>query len=451
MQESMFDISYKNEIKKNAPLADKMRPHTIEDFVGQEHVAAKGRLLYRMIKADKIQSLILYGPPGCGKTTLAEIISNSTNSIFVRINAVTSGVADIKSIIKSAEENLSMYQKRTIVFIDEIHRFNKSQQDALLPSVENATIILIGATTENPYFEINSALISRSTVIELKKLSNNNVAQLILRAVRDKQNGLGIYNIEISDEAIAHWARTADGDCRIALNALELAFLTTKKDENGKITIDLSTAQDSIQKKAVKYDKTDSNHHDTISAFIKSMRGSDPDAALYYLAKMMYAGEDPKFIARRMVIFASEDISNADPYALTLAISVFRAVETIGMPECRINLAHGACYLACAPKSNASYLAYNKAMSDVEREKIEPIPKHLQNAVFSAQKKAGVGEGYKYPHDYDNHYIVQQYLPDNLKDRKYYIPDGIGYEKKLIEYLQKIKNVYNSNDKGEKK
>lgn len=449
MQNSLFDMNFKNELSKNAPLADRMRPHTIEDFVGQDHIAKEGKLLYRMIKADKINSLILYGPPGCGKTTLAEIISNSTNSIFVRINAVTSGVADIKNIIKGATNDLSMYQKRTIVFIDEIHRFNKAQQDALLPSVENGTIILIGATTENPYFEINSALISRSTVIELKKLTNDDIASLIKRAILDKQNGLGIYDIEINDDAIAHWSNIADGDCRIALNALELAFLTTPKNKDGKIKIDLTTAQDSIQKKAVKYDKNDSGHYDTISAFIKSMRGSDPDAALYYLAKMLYAGEDPKFIARRMVIFASEDISNADPYALTLAVSVFRAVETIGMPECKINLAHGVTYLACAPKSNASYIGLELATKDIEREQIEPVAKHLRNAVFSAQKKEGVGADYKYPHDYEGHYVPQQYLPEHLKDRKYYDPDGIGYEKKLTEYLQKIKNVYNKKNEGE--
>lgn len=450
MTQSFFDVKLKENLAKSSPLAERMRPSSLEEFIGQEHIIGKNKLLYRMINADKISSLILYGPPGSGKTTLARIIATTTKSEFAQINAVTGGVGDIKELVKNASNTLGMYSKRTIVFIDEIHRFNKSQQDALLPSVENGTIILIGATTENPYFEINSALISRSTVFELKKLTYNDVRKVILQALNDKTKGLGNYDITLSEEALNHWANVANGDCRTALNALELAFLTTPKDENGKITIDLEIAEECIQKRSVNYDKSGSEHYDTISAFIKSMRGSSPDAALYYLAKMLYCGEDPKFIARRMIIFASEDVSNADPMALEVAVNVFKAVEIIGMPECRINLAQGVCYLACAPKSNASYLAMAKALSDIKKYPTAEIPLHLRNAVYEGQKKSGVGVGYQYPHNFDNHWVAQEYMPKGFEGRVYYEATEQGYEKKFKDYLEMIKNEYNKECTKEK-
>lgn len=450
MTQSFFDVKLKENLAKSSPLAERMRPSSLEEFIGQEHIIGKNKLLYRMISADKISSLILYGPPGSGKTTLARIIATTTKGEFAQINAVTGGVGDIKELVKNASNTLGMYSKRTIVFIDEIHRFNKSQQDALLPSVENGTIILIGATTENPYFEINSALISRSTVFELKKLTYNDVRNVILQALNDKTKGLGNYDITLSEEALNHWANVANGDCRTALNALELAFLTTPKDENGKITIDLEIAEECIQKRSVNYDKSGSEHYDTISAFIKSMRGSSPDAALYYLAKMLYCGEDPKFIARRMIIFASEDVSNADPMALEVAVNVFKAVEIIGMPECRINLAQGVCYLACAPKSNASYLAMAKALSDIKKYPTAEIPLHLRNAVYEGQKKSGVGVGYQYPHNFDNHWVAQEYMPKGFEGRVYYEATEQGYEKKFKDYLEMIKNEYNKECAKEK-
>ncbi len=450
MTQSFFDAKLKENLAKSSPLAERMRPSSLEEFIGQEHIIGKNKLLYRMINADKISSLILYGPPGSGKTTLARIIATTTKSEFAQINAVTGGVGDIKELVKNASNTLGMYSKRTIVFIDEIHRFNKSQQDALLPSVENGTIILIGATTENPYFEINSALISRSTVFELKKLTYNDVRNVILQALNDKTKGLGNYDITLSEEALNHWANVANGDCRTALNALELAFLTTPKDGNGKITIDLEIAEECIQKRSVNYDKSGSEHYDTISAFIKSMRGSSPDAALYYLAKMLYCGEDPKFIARRMIIFASEDVSNADPMALEVAVNVFKAVEIIGMPECRINLAQGVCYLACAPKSNASYLAMAKALSDIKKYPTAEIPLHLRNAVYEGQKKSGVGVGYQYPHNFDNHWVAQEYMPKGFEGRVYYEATEQGYEKKFKDYLEMIKNEYNKECAKEK-
>lgn len=443
MSESFFDMTENDARSRSAPLAERMRPQNLSEFVGQEHIVSKGKLLYRLIEADRLGSIILYGPPGSGKTTLARIVANTTRSEFVQINAVTSGVADIKAIIKKASENLGMYGKKTIVFIDEIHRFNKSQQDALLPSVENGTIIMIGATTENPFFEINAALISRSTLFELRKLTARDVKKIIENTLKDKAKGLGAYDITVTEEAMNHWANVSNGDSRTALNALELAFLTTPKDENGQILIDLATAEECIQKRAISYDKSDSGHYDTISAFIKSLRGSDPDAALYYMSKMLYCGEDPKFIARRMVIFASEDISNADPHALEIAVNVFKAVEVIGLPECRINLAQAVTYLACAPKSNASYTALARAMNDIKKYPTADIPLHLRNAVYEGQKADGTGVGYLYPHDYPEHIVKQQYMPDGFEKRRYYDPTEQGYEKKLKEYLEHVKKVYN--------
>ncbi len=438
--ESFFDTSYNNKLNAIAPLAARMRPDSLDDFVGQRHIVGKGRLLRRMIAADRMTSVIFYGPSGTGKTTLANIIAKSTKSAFVKLNAVTSGVADIKTEIENAKALLGQYGRTTILFIDEIHRFNKAQQDALLPAVENATLILIGATTENPYFEVNNALVSRTTVFKLEPLRADDIKTALKRALTDKKNGLGEYSVNISKEAVDFLSDTANGDLRIALNALELAFLTTEKNKDGDIVIDIATAQDCIQKRAVKYDKHADNHHDTISAFIKSMRGYDADAALYWLAKMLYAGEDPKFIARRMVIFASEDISNAVPEALSVAVSVFKAVEVIGMPECRINLAQGAVYLALCPKSNASYMGLERAMRDIENKPTAQVPAPLRSDGHPKNKTFGNGVGYKYPHEYKGHYVRQSYLPEGYENIKYYIPDMIGTEKKFIEYWHKIKS-----------
>ena len=438
--ESFFDTSYNNKLNAIAPLAARTRPDSLDDFVGQRHIVGKGRLLRRMIAADRMTSVIFYGPSGTGKTTLANIIAKSTKSAFVKLNAVTSGVADIKTEIENAKALLGQYGRTTILFIDEIHRFNKAQQDALLPAVENATLILIGATTEDPYFEVNNALVSRTTVFKLEPLRADDIKTALKRALTDKKNGLGEYSVNISKEAVDFLSDTANGDLRIALNALELAFLTTEKNKDGDIVIDIATAQDCIQKRAVKYDKHADNHHDTISAFIKSMRGSDADAALYWLAKMLYAGEDPKFIARRMVIFASEDISNAVPEALSVAVSVFKAVEVIGMPECRINLAQGAVYLALCPKSNASYMGLERAMRDIENKPTAQVPAPLRSDGHPKNKTFGNGVGYKYPHEYKGHYVRQSYLPEGYENIKYYIPDMIGTEKKFIEYWHKIKS-----------
>lgn len=443
MQDNFFDNQFQANRSASAPLAERMRPDTLDEFIGQEQILGKGKMLYRMIIADKISSILLYGPAGTGKTTLAHIIANKTESEFVSLNAVTSGVKDLKEVVDTAKKNLGIYGKRTILFLDEIHRFNKAQQDALLPFVENGTITLIGATTENPYFEVNAALISRSTVFVLQPLGADEIEAVIRNAIHDKTKGYGAYPLQISDEAIRYWADTANGDVRIALNALELAFLTTPKNADGIIAVDAAAAEETIQKRAVKYDKTGDAHYDTISAFIKSMRGSDPDAAIYWLAKMIYAGEDPKFIARRMVIFASEDVSNADPYALTLAVSVFRAVEIIGLPECRINLAHGVTYLACAPKSNASYIAIDQALGDIEKKPTASVPYHLRSTGHKGSKNLGNGIGYQYPHSFENHYVKQQYLPDEMKDAHYYSPSNMGYEKKLDAYLKSLKEKEN--------
>ncbi|MDI6604146.1 MAG: replication-associated recombination protein A [Thermoanaerobacteraceae bacterium] len=436
---NMFDMARNNFRNKNAPLADRMRPKTIDEFIGQKHILKKDKLLYRAIKADKITSLIFYGPPGSGKTTLANIIANTTKSNFEKINAVTSGISDIKKIVAEAKDTLSMYGKRTILFIDEIHRFNKSQQDALLPYVEDGTVIFIGATTENPYFEVIKPLISRSMIFELFPLSNEDIKEILLNAITDKKRGLGNENIRITEEALNHIINNADGDARAALNAIELACLTTSPDKNGIIYIDLNVAQESIQKKALKYDKNSDNHYDTVSAFIKSMRGSDPDAVLYWLAKMIYAGEDPKFIARRIVICAAEDVGNADPNALILAVSAFNAINFIGMPEGRIILAQAAIYVACAPKSNSAIKGIDMALEDVKSLRTGTVPKHLQDSHYEGAKKLDRGIEYKYAHNYKNHYVIQQYLPDELIGRKYYSPSFLGYEKKMKEWLENLK------------
>ena len=435
----LFDYMRETTKEKESPLASRLRPTTLDEVVGQQHIIGKDKLLYRAIKADKLSSVIFYGPPGTGKTTLAKVIANTTSAEFTQINATVAGKKDMEEVVNKAKELKGMYQKRTILFIDEIHRFNKGQQDYLLPFVEDGTIILIGATTENPYFAVNGALLSRSSVFELRPLSQEEVETLILRAVQDEKKGMGSYHAMIEEDALHFLAALAGGDARSALNAVELGILTTPRSEDGMIHITLDVASECIQKRVVRYDKTGDNHYDTISAFIKSMRGSDPDAAVYYLAKMLYAGEDIKFIARRIMICASEDVGNADPNALTVAVSAAQAVERLGMPEARIVLAQAVTYVASAPKSNAAYLAVDKALSVVRESRTAPVPTYLCDAHYKGAAKLGRGLGYKYAHDYPNHYVEQQYLPDAYKDMKFYEPTENGYEQTIREYFKKIK------------
>lgn len=435
----LFEYMRDNTMKKEAPLASRLRPSTLEEVVGQGHIIGKDKLLYRAIKADKLSSILFYGPPGTGKTTLAKVIANTTSSIFTQINATSAGKKDMEAVVEEAKNNLGMYGKRTILFIDEIHRFNKGQQDYLLPFVEDGTIILIGATTGNPYFEVNSALISRSIIFELKPLEKEDIKVLLLRAIRDKEKGMGAYNADIDEDALDFLADIANGDARAALNAIEIGVLTTERSEDGVIHITLPVASECIQKRALKYDKNGDNHYDTISAFIKSMRGSDPDAAVYYLARMLYAGEEAAFIARRIMICAAEDVSNADPNALVVATAASLAVERIGMPEAQIILAQAATYVACAPKSNSAVNAIATAMHVVDNEKTASIPPYLMDAHYKGASKLGHGLGYKYAHDYENHYVEQQYLPDELKDRVFYVPSDNGYEQNIKEYFRKIK------------
>jgi putative ATPase len=427
------------EKSKNQPLANRMRPVTLQEFIGQEHILGEGKLLRRAIEADQITSLIFYGPPGTGKTTLARIIAHTTKTHFIDINAVTAGVADIRRVVDEARDRLSMYGQGTTVFVDEIHRFNKSQQDALLPHVEDGTIRLIGATTENPFFEVNAALLSRSQLFQLHLMQEDELRRVLQRALKDPVKGYGGLSIEIDEEAINHLIRYSDGDSRRLLNALELAVATTPPGENGNLHITLDVAVDSIQRRAVRYDKSGDNHYDTISAFIKSIRGSDPDAALYWLACMLDAGEDPRFIARRIIISASEDVGNGDPRALQVAISAFQALEVLGLPEGRIPLAQATVYLACAPKSNASYMGINKSLDFVRKNGHGSIPLHLRDSSYKGAKKLGHGSGYLYPHDYVNGFVPQQYLPDDVKEH-FYHPKEIGYERHMADYLKKIKN-----------
>lgn len=436
----LFEYMREQSKEDESPLASRLRPKTLDEVVGQQHIIGKGKLLYRAIKADKLGSIIFYGPPGTGKTTLAKVIANTTSAEFLQINATSAGKKDMEEVIEKAKNNAGMYGKKTILFVDEIHRFNKGQQDYLLPFVEDGTVILIGATTENPYFEVNGALISRSRIFELKSLQTKDIKELILRAVNDKERGMGSYNAKIDDDALEFLADMANGDARAALNAIELGILTTDRGEDGIIHITLEVAGECIQKRPVRYDKTGDNHYDTISAFIKSMRGSDPDAAVYYLARMLYAGEDVKFIARRIMICAAEDVSNADPQALVVAVSAAQAVERLGMPEGRIVLAQAAAYVASAPKSNSAIMAIDDAMASVQNEKISGVPNHLKDAHYKSAGKLGHGNGYKYAHDYPNHYVEQQYLPDELVGRKFYVPSENGYEKNIREYFDKIKN-----------
>ena len=426
-------------MKKEGPLASRLRPMRLEEVVGQSHIIGKDKLLYRAIKADKISSILFYGPPGTGKTTLAKVIANTTSAIFTQINATAAGKKDMEAVVAEAKNNLGMYGKKTILFIDEIHRFNKGQQDYLLPFVEDGTVVLIGATTENPYFEVNSALLSRSIIFELKPLEKEDIKTLLKRAVTDEERGLGAYKAVMQEDALEFLADVSNGDARAALNAIELGVLTTERSEDGLIHITLPVASECIQKRVLKYDKDGDNHYDTISAFIKSMRGSDPDAAVYYLARMLYAGEEVAFIARRIMICASEDVGNADPNAIVVATSAALAVERLGMPEAQIVLSQAAAYVACAPKSNSAVCAIGAAMEAVENEKTATIPPHLMDAHYKGASKLGHGIGYLYAHDFKNHYVKQQYLPDELVGRVFYAPSDNGYEKKMKEYLKKIK------------
>ena len=437
----LFDYMREQNMESESPLASRLRPTTLDEVVGQQHIIGKDKLLYRAIKADKLRSIIFYGPPGTGKTTIAKVIANTTSAEFMQINATSAGKKDMEDVIAKAKDNQGMYGKKTILFIDEIHRFNKGQQDYLLPFVEDGTIVLIGATTENPYFEVNGALLSRSVIFELKKLTKEDIQVLLQRAVTDTEKGMGSYHAVIEPDAMEFLADVANGDARAALTAIELGILTTERSEDGLIHITLEVASECIQKRVISYDKSGDNHYDTVSAFIKSMRGSDPDAAVYYLARMLYAGEDIKFIARRIMICAAEDVGLADPNALTVAVSAAQAVERIGMPESQIILAEAVNYVACAPKSNASYMAVNRAMQVVKDTKTPPIPTHLQDSHYKSAGKLGHGIGYQYAHDYPDHYVKQQYLPDGLTDQKFYEPTEIGYEKDIRAYFKRIKEA----------
>ena len=435
----LFEYMRSTNQEKESPLAARLRPRTLDEVVGQQHIIGKDKLLYRAIKADKLSSILFYGPPGTGKTTLARVIANTTSAEFTQINATVAGKKDMEEVVAKAKDLQGMYGKKTILFIDEIHRFNKGQQDYLLPFVEDGTLILIGATTENPYFEVNGALISRSIVFELQPLSIEDIKTLIKRAVYDKERGMGAYDAEIDDDALDFLAELSGGDARHALNAVELGVMTTQRSADGKIHLTLGVAQECIQKRVLRYDKTGDNHYDTISAFIKSMRGSDPDAAVYYLSRMLYAGENVTFIARRIMICAAEDVGNADPMALNVAVSASLAVERVGMPEAQIILSQAAVYVACAPKSNASCNAVFDAMAVVEKTGNLPIPTHLQDAHYKGAARLGHGTGYKYAHDYPKHYVEQQYLPDGLLGSHFYTPTDNGYEADIKNHLRRIK------------
>ena len=434
----LFDYMRETSKEKESPLASRIRPTTLDEVVGQKHILGKDKLLYRAIKADKLSSVIFYGPPGTGKTTLAKVIANTTSALFKQINATVAGKKDMEAVIQEAKNALGMYGKKTILFIDEIHRFNKGQQDYLLPFVEDGTIVLIGATTENPYFEVNRALLSRSTIFELKPLEKEEIQTVLIRAITDSKRGMGSYHAKIEKDALDFLSDIAGGDARMALNAIELAILTTERNEDGWISLTVEVLQECIQKRVVRYDKDGDNHYDTISAFIKSMRGSDPDAAIYYLARMLYAGEDIRFIARRIIICAAEDVGNADPQALVVAVAAAQAVERLGMPEARIPLAQAVVYIATAPKSNASYMAIDKALEIVKNRQIKTLPPHLQDCHYKGAVNLGHGVEYKYAHDYPKHYVEQQYLPDELVGMQFYQATDNGYEAKIKRYLRDI-------------
>lgn len=433
----LFDFMREANMEKESPLAKRLRPTTLDEVVGQKHIIGKDKLLYRAIAADKLSSIIFYGPPGTGKTTLAMVIANTTSSIFTSLNATTSGKKDMEQVVKEAKENYGMYQKRTILFVDEIHRFNKAQQDYLLPFVEDGTIILIGATTENPYFEVNGALISRSHIFRLEPLEKEDIKELIKRAVYDVEKGMGAYHGEIEEAALDFLADVSGGDARSALNAIEIGILTTSPSADGKIHITLAVAEECIQRRAIHYDKDGDNHYDTISAFIKSMRGSNPDAATYYLAKMLLAGESVTFIARRIMICACEDVGIADPQAIQAAVACAQAVEKVGMPEAQLILANAAIYVAGAPKSNAVTNAIFGAMETIKSKKTGAVPPHLRDAHYKGSKDLG-HIGYLYPHDYPGNFVKQQYLPDEIKDVKFYCPSENGYEKTVKSRLEHL-------------
>lgn len=436
---NLFDYMRENTMEKEGPLASRLRPRTLDEVVGQQHIIGKDKLLYRAIQADKLGSILFYGPPGTGKTTLAKVIANTTRGDFKQINATVAGKKDMEEVVNEAKNSMGMYGRKTILFVDEIHRFNKGQQDYLLPFVEDGTLILIGATTENPYFEVNGALLSRSRVFELKALEKEDIRELIHRAVYDKERGMGSYDAVIDEEAADFLAHGANGDGRAALNAIELGILTTERGEDGKIHITLQVAQECIQKRVVRYDKNGDNHYDTISAFIKSMRGSDPDAAVYYLARMIYAGEDIKFIARRIMICASEDVGNADPQALNVAVSAAMAAERVGLPEAKIILSQAVLYVAGAPKSNSACMAIARAEEAVRTRRTMPVPVHLQDRHYKGAEKLGHGVGYQYPHDFPKHYVAQQYLPDGMEGSVFYEPSENGYERRIKEYMEWLK------------
>lgn len=444
----LFDYMREQNMEKESPLAARMRPQTLDEVVGQQHIIGKDKLLYRAIKADKLSSVLFYGPPGTGKTTLAKVIANTTSAQFSQLNATASSKKEMEEVVAQAKNSQGMYGKKTILFIDEIHRFNKGQQDYLLPFVEDGTVVLIGATTENPYFEVNGALLSRSVIFELNTLSKDEIKTLLYRAVSDEKKGMGAYDAVLEEDAAEFLADAANGDARRALNAIELGVLTTDRSGDGKIHITLETACECIQKRVVHYDKTGDNHYDTVSAFIKSMRGSDPDAAVYYLARMLYAGEDIKFIARRIMICAAEDVGNADPQALQVAVAASLAVERVGMPEAQIILSQAVTYVASAPKSNAACEAIGSAITLVGSSKTPPIPPYLQDSHYKSSAKLGRGIGYQYAHAYPDHYVAQQYLPDELAGTALYSPTENGYEKTIRAYLSEVKNWKNDGRHG---
>ncbi len=433
---NLFDLNKEETLQKSAPLAQRMRPQTLDEIVGQEHILAPGKLLRRSIETDRLSSIIFWGTPGCGKTTIANVIAKVTSKFYASLNAVTDGVQELRKITAKAEEDLALYGRQTILFIDEIHRFNKGQQDALLPSVEKGLIVLIGATTQNPYFSLNPALLSRSMIFELKALTQEQIVTLLKRSCTDELRGLGAYRLSVTDDAFAHLANCAQGDARIALNGLELAVLSSKPNEDGLRVIDLAVVEESIQRPAVVYDSTGDEHYDIISAFIKSMRGSDPDAAIYYLARMLDAGEDPLFIARRIVILTVEDIGMADPQALVVAQSAAQALQFIGMPEGRLLLAQAVIYAATAPKSNSAYLAIDQALADIRRGEIGGVPDHLKDSHYAGAQKLGHGLNYRYPHEYPEGWVEQQYLPDLLKTKRYYQPNERDQHKVVKKYRE---------------
>ena len=435
--ESLFDRQRRVDAERNAPLAERMRPRTFDEFVGQQQVVGQDRVLFRAIAAGRLPSFILWGPPGTGKTTLARLVATATQAAFEPVSAVTSGVADLRRIVAEARDRQGMHAQATILFVDEIHRFNKAQQDVILPHVEDGTVTLIGATTENPSFEVIAPLLSRSRVFALQSLAPEEVEAIVLRAAADPERGLGDMNVSVASDAMAHLVNIANGDARIALNALETAAFATQPDQNGTRDIDLDTIADALQRRSPMYDRAGDSHYDTISAFIKSVRGSSPDGALYWLARMIESGEDPMFIARRLVILASEDIGLADPQALTVAVAAQQAVHFIGMPEGRIPLAEATVYLATAPKSNTAYAALNEAMADVRSQPNDPVPLHLRNAVTGLMHQMGYGKDYKYSHDYEGHFAPQEYLPPHLRDRRYYHPGTEGAEQEIAERLRR--------------